>query len=106
MNTNKHCSLFECLKVGGQFFAYQWISVSCNKPLRLPFLQPAVSSSSNVLCYERRGLGRILTWAVIKITHGLSPLANYTDRATDICRRSKYEHFAGRGCHVVSVTDP
>jgi hypothetical protein len=28
----------------------------------------------------------------------LSPRANYTDRATAA--------FAGRGCHVVSVTDP
>jgi hypothetical protein len=33
--------------------------------------------------------------------HGLSPRANYTDRATATCRRS-----ADRGCHMVSVTDP
>jgi hypothetical protein len=38
--------------------------------------------------------------------HGLSPRANYTDRATDACRRSDCQLFADRGCHVVSVTDP
>jgi hypothetical protein len=38
--------------------------------------------------------------------HGLSPRANYTDRATANCRRSDCQLFADRGCHVVSVTDP
>jgi hypothetical protein len=38
--------------------------------------------------------------------HGLSPRANYTDRATAACRRSDCQLFADRGCHVVSVTDP
>jgi hypothetical protein len=37
--------------------------------------------------------------------HGLSPRANYTDRATAACRRSDAK-FADRGCHVVRVTDP
>jgi hypothetical protein len=37
--------------------------------------------------------------------HGLSPRANYTDRATAACRRSDCQFFADRGCHVVSVTD-
>jgi hypothetical protein len=41
-----------------------------------------------------------------KNLHGLSPRANYTDRATAVCRRSDYQLFADRGCHVVSVTDP
>jgi hypothetical protein len=38
--------------------------------------------------------------------HGLSPRANYTDRATVACRRSDCQLFADRGCHVISVTDP
>jgi hypothetical protein len=38
--------------------------------------------------------------------HGLSPRANYTDRATAACRRSDCQLFADRRCHVVSVTDP
>jgi hypothetical protein len=38
--------------------------------------------------------------------HGLSPLANYTDRVTALCRRSDCQLFADRGCHLVSVTDP
>jgi hypothetical protein len=42
----------------------------------------------------------------IKKLHGLSPRANYTDRATVPCRRSDCQLFADRGCHVVSVTDP
>jgi hypothetical protein len=38
--------------------------------------------------------------------HGLSPRANYTDRATAACQRNECQIFADRGCHVVSVTDP
>jgi hypothetical protein len=38
--------------------------------------------------------------------HGLSPRANYTNRATAACRRSYCQLFADRGCHVVSVTEP
>jgi hypothetical protein len=38
--------------------------------------------------------------------HGLSPRANYTDRATAACWRNDCQLFADRGCHVVSVTDP
>jgi hypothetical protein len=41
-----------------------------------------------------------------KKLHGLSPRANYTDRATAACRRSDLPAFAYRGCHVVSVKDP
>jgi hypothetical protein len=41
-----------------------------------------------------------------KKLNGLSPRANYTDRATAACRRSECQLFADRGCHVVSVTDP
>jgi hypothetical protein len=44
--------------------------------------------------------------ATKKKLHGLSPRANYTDRATAACRRSDYQLFADRGCHVVGVTDP
>jgi hypothetical protein len=41
-----------------------------------------------------------------KKLHGLSPRANYTNRATAACRQSDCQLFADRGCHVVSVTDP
>jgi hypothetical protein len=41
-----------------------------------------------------------------KELHGLSPRANYTDRASANCRRSDCQLFADRGCHVVSVKDP
>jgi hypothetical protein len=37
--------------------------------------------------------------------YGLSPRANYTDRATAACRPSDLPIFADRGYHVVSVTD-
>jgi hypothetical protein len=37
--------------------------------------------------------------------HGLSPRANYTDRATTACWRSDCQLFADRGCNVVSVKD-
>jgi hypothetical protein len=40
-----------------------------------------------------------------KKLRGLSPRVNYTDRATAACRRSDFQLFADRGCHVVSVTD-
>jgi hypothetical protein len=38
--------------------------------------------------------------------HGLSPRANYTDRATAACRRSHCKLFADRGYHMVSLMDP
>jgi hypothetical protein len=41
-----------------------------------------------------------------KKLHGLSPQANYTNRATAACQRSQCQLFADRGCHVVSVTNP
>jgi hypothetical protein len=41
-----------------------------------------------------------------KKNRGLSPRANYTDRATAACRRSDCQLFADRGCYMVSVTDP
>jgi hypothetical protein len=37
---------------------------------------------------------------------GLSPRANYTDRATAACRRSDCQLLRIVGGHVVSVTDP
>jgi hypothetical protein len=37
---------------------------------------------------------------------GLSPRANYTDRATAACRRSDCQIFSNTGYHVVSVTYP
>jgi hypothetical protein len=45
-------------------------------------------------------------YIIIKKLHGLSPRANYTDRATAACRRSDCKLSSDRGCHVVSVTDP
>jgi hypothetical protein len=42
----------------------------------------------------------------IKKLNGLSPRANYTDRATAACRRSDCQLFRIEGCHVVSVRDP
>jgi hypothetical protein len=38
--------------------------------------------------------------------HGLSPRANYTDRATPLVGEVIANFFADRGYHVVSVTDP
>jgi hypothetical protein len=38
--------------------------------------------------------------------HGLSPRANYTDRATAACRRSDCQILRIEGGHVVRVTDP
>jgi hypothetical protein len=43
---------------------------------------------------------------VIYHLHGLSPRANYTNRATAACRRSDCQLFVDKGCHVVSMTDP
>jgi hypothetical protein len=39
-----------------------------------------------------------------KKLHGLSPRANYTDRATSACRRSDCQLVGIEGAHVVSVT--
>jgi hypothetical protein len=45
-------------------------------------------------------------WSIKKKLNGISPRANYTDRATAVYRRSDCQLFADKGCHVVSVTDP
>jgi hypothetical protein len=37
---------------------------------------------------------------------GLSPRANYTDRATAACRRSYSQLFRIQGCRVVRAADP
>jgi hypothetical protein len=37
---------------------------------------------------------------------GLSPRANYTDRATAACRQSQCQLLRIEGCHVVSAADP
>jgi hypothetical protein len=50
--------------------------------------------------------GFIIRWTSYLKLHGLSPRANYTDRATAACRRSDLPTCADRMCHVVSVTDP
>jgi hypothetical protein len=42
----------------------------------------------------------------IKKLHGLSPRANYTDRATAASRRSNCQLLRIKGAHVVSVTGP
>jgi hypothetical protein len=67
------------------------------------FVRPRIQDGQTKLsqiCEEVRGSGEG------KKLHGLSPRANYTDRATATCRRSNCQLFADRGCHVVSVTDP
>jgi hypothetical protein len=44
-------------------------------------------------------------WLLLKL-RGLSPLVNYTDRATAACRRSQCQLLRIEGCHMVSVVDP
>jgi hypothetical protein len=48
----------------------------------------------------------IMELASVKKTPGLSPLENYTDRATAVCRQSYGQLLADRGCRVVSATNP
>jgi hypothetical protein len=57
---------------------------------------------------QQLAVGRLILTInyVNKRLHGLSPRANYTDRATAACRRSDWQIFVDRGCHVVSVTNP
>jgi hypothetical protein len=58
-------------------------------------------------CYSSPGKNIISILNIrIKELHGLSPRANYTDRATAACRRSDCKLFTDRGCHVVSVINP
>jgi hypothetical protein len=65
---------------------------------------PAVS------CRCQHRMGCFITCTPKKKTktklHGLSPRANYTDRATADCRRSDCHLLRIEGCHVVSVSDP
>jgi hypothetical protein len=62
-----------------------------------------------LLCYRSYfvyGLADTASVYQNKKLHGLSPRANYTDRATAACRRSDCQLLRDKGCHVVSVTDP
>jgi hypothetical protein len=64
--------------------------------------------------YSRPFCGRRTEWTQLDSTphypktktklRGLSPLANYTDRATAAVGE-EVPTFAGRGCYVVSATD-
>jgi hypothetical protein len=49
------------------------------------------------LCYQQTNKNNL---------RGLSPRANYTDRATAACWRSQCQLFRIEECRVVSVTDP
>jgi hypothetical protein len=41
-----------------------------------------------------------------KKLRGLSPRANYTDRATAVCQQSYCQLLRIEGCRVVSAVDP
>jgi hypothetical protein len=45
-----------------------------------------------------------VAWLKKKL-HGLSPRANYTDRATALVGEVMAKFFGDRGCHVVGVMD-
>jgi hypothetical protein len=74
------------------------ISVNCRR-----LVYPAIYNFMRAFQSSDRAL---FSYGKIKKLHGLSPRANYTDRATAAGRRSDCKLFADRGCHVVSVTDP
>jgi hypothetical protein len=59
------------------------------------------SGSQELGPLDHRGRQRLMTKF-----RGISPQANYTDRATAACRRSLCQLFADRGCRVVTATDP
>jgi hypothetical protein len=70
-------------------------------------VQGALPTFNNIQKQVTRGFhGSPMLQKGGKKLHGLSRRANYTDRATAACRRSDYQLFADRGCHVVNVTDP
>jgi hypothetical protein len=60
------------------------------------------------MCHWKKSDGKLIIVYLIKKKtklHGLSPRANYTDRATAACRRSDCQLLRIEG-DVVSVTDP
>jgi hypothetical protein len=62
-------------------------------------------SSHNANYFTNKYTEFQLSTCFIKL-RGLSPRANYTDRETAVCRRSKCQLCADIGCHVVTGTDP
>jgi hypothetical protein len=62
--------------------------------------------TNNMVCIYKHMSSIYTVYINIKKLHGLSPRANYTDRATTACRRSDWQTFADKECHVVSVTNP
>jgi hypothetical protein len=73
--------------------------VTSKRPSTQPALSAKQTALPNSVKQMRRGYFKTF------LLHGLSPRANYTDRATAACRRSDCQLFANRWCHVVSVTD-
>jgi hypothetical protein len=63
---------------------------------RIETIAPAIFVASGVCHNTSKGEKKL---------RGLSPRANYIDRATAACRRNDCQLFVDRGCHVVSVTD-
>jgi hypothetical protein len=84
---------------------------ACTSTICIPILVPFMYSYTQAIqtMFMFYPLGVTLLGCCLKqshLLHGLSPRANYTDRATAACWRSDCQRFADRGCHVVSVTDP
>jgi hypothetical protein len=71
-------------------------SCTCNLPC------PHGTERRQLYLYRTESFEGFFGQQVLKKTklHGLSPPANYTDRATAACRRSDCQLFADRGCHV------
>jgi hypothetical protein len=69
-------------------------------------LQTAAGKCVSGIMHEILRYTLMLTKQFKKKLHGLSPRANYTDRATAACRRSDCQLYADSEYHVVSVTDP
>jgi hypothetical protein len=110
-----------------RIFRYDWLYVTIMSPcsirtvLILNFHTSAVDSWTKSWFNRRIFITKPVSWYVqktalsvlvnipktkLKKLHGLSPRANYTDRATAACRRSDCQLFADRWCQVISVTDP
>jgi hypothetical protein len=75
-------------------------------PSRSNFQDQRLTYGSLVGGVKRKSISALPSYKIKTKLHGLSPRANYNDRATVACRRSDCQLLRIRGCHVVSVTDP
>ena len=96
LESKRKQELDDCILMGRNIIGHAYV---CNPYLSCRYLE-CVS-----VCMPYQAMEMASYSYFIKL-RGLSPRANYTDRAAAAGRRSQCQLLRIEGCHVVSATDP